>query len=190
LNNSGDHLYTDWYIIKRARSITLATTEEKAMTTKIKQEANAKTDKGTNFAAIHAGPFSGLDDYKLEVPALNRTVRGKLFVRDFLGLTGMQISMNKLPAGGAVPFYHKHKENEEVYLFIRGKGQMQIDGQIIDVEEGSVVRIGTNGNRTLRNNSTEDLQYICIQAKENSLQIDTFDDGVRDEKPVEWTSSH
>lgn len=150
------------------------------------QDANVKTLTGINFAAIDVGPLAELDSYKLAVPAVNRKVRGKLFIKELLGLTGMQISMNKLPANAAVPFYHQHKENEESYIFIKGKGQMQIDGQQFDVQEGSIVRISTAGSRTLRNNSNEDLYFICIQAKENSLNIDTFEDGIKSDKEVVW----
>jgi mannose-6-phosphate isomerase-like protein (cupin superfamily) len=152
----------------------------------IQQDADVKIVNGTNFSAVHAGPLSQLDNYTLEVPALNRTVKGKLFIKDFLGLTGMQISMNKFPAGFSSPYCHQHKANEEVYIFIKGRGQMQVDGQTIDVEEGSIVRVATGGARSLRNTSDGELQYICIQAKENSLEADTFEDGIRLDKPVEW----
>lgn len=152
------------------------------------QEANVKTLKGTNFSAIDVGPLNELDSYQLEVPAVNRKVRGKLFIKELLGLTGMQISMNKLPANAFVPFYHQHKENEESYIFIKGSGQMQIDGQVFDVQEGSIVRISTAGSRTLRNNSSEDLYFICVQAKENSLNIDTFEDGIKSNEQVTWDS--
>src|SRR5271170_6196256 len=118
----------------------------------IKQEANVRTHSGPNFAAVHAGSFANLDQHKLEVPALNRKVRGKLFIKDYLGMTGMQISLNKLPAGVSIPWLHKHQQNEEAYIFVHGKGQMQIDGDIFDVEEGSVVRVATGGNRCIRNN--------------------------------------
>ena len=152
----------------------------------VKQEAGVRTLKGANFTAIHTGPLSKLSDYTLEVPHIKRTITGKLFIKEFLALTGMQISINKLPAGARVPFYHRHQENEEAYIFVGGSGQMQIDGETFDVEEGTIVRIATPGSRTLRNNSNDDLYYICIQAKENSLTQDTFDDGVRDEVPVTW----
>ena len=33
-----------------------------------------------------------------------------------LHLTGAEISINNLPAGGNVPFIHHHKKNEEIYL--------------------------------------------------------------------------
>ena len=152
----------------------------------VKQEVNVKTQKGENFEAAHVGKISHLDTYELHVPRLNRTVRGKLFIKELLGFTGMQISLNKLPAGAKVPFYHQHKENEEAYIFIKGKGQMQIDKDTFDVEEGSIVRVSTKGSRCLRNNSSEELQYICVQAKENSLNIDTFEDGIPGSEPVSW----
>lgn len=152
----------------------------------VKQDVNVKTQKGANFTAAHVGKMTDLDTFELHVPRLNRTVRGKLFIKETLGFTGMQISLNKLPAGASVPFYHQHKENEEAYIFIKGKGQMQIDKETIDVEEGSIVRVSTNGSRCLRNNSNEELQYICVQARENSLNHETFEDGIPGADPVEW----
>lgn len=154
----------------------------------ILQEANIKTSKGANYAAVNVGRWQNLDDYKLELPALGRKVSGKLFVREFLGMTGMQISFAKLPAGAAVPFYHAHKQNEEAYIFIGGQGQMQVDGELIEVAEGSIVRVSTQGSRTLRNTGAEPLYYICVQAKENSLTQETFQDGIPSQDPVTWPS--
>jgi uncharacterized cupin superfamily protein len=141
---------------------------------------------GKNFTLVQAGKFSELKQYELKHPKMDRKVHGKLFLRDELGLTGMQISLNQLPAGISVPFYHSHKENEELYVFVGGKGQIKIDDQELDVEEGTVVRIAPEGVRTWRNNSDHDLYYLVIQAKENSLDRDTFDDGIVPEIPVEW----
>jgi len=150
----------------------------------IKYDVEMRTESGPNFSAAHAGPLAQLNEYKFEVSG--RTASGKLFIKDFLGLTGMQISMNKLPPGKAVPFYHQHKQNEEAYIFIGGRGQMQVDGTTFDVAEGTIVKITPQGSRCLRNNSDEDLYYICIQAKDGSLTQETFEDGVRSDKPVTW----
>lgn len=141
---------------------------------------------GKNWEAIHAGKFSDLLQYELQHPIAPRKSRGKLFLKDHLNLNGMQVSINKLPAGVEVPFYHQHKENEELYIFIGGHGQMQIDGEQINVEEGTCIRVAPAGERTWRNNSSTDLYYIVIQAKENSLNIDTFDDGIPGDRPVSW----
>lgn len=152
----------------------------------IKQDIAQPVRKGTNFSAIDLGPLARLDTYKLEAPAFNREVRGKLFIRELLDMTGMQVSMNKLPGGISVPYYHAHTENEEAYIFVGGSGEMQIDGEVFSVKEGSIVRISTKGMRALRNTSNEPLYYICVQAREGSLNVDTFEDGIRGEAPVKW----
>jgi len=136
-----------------------------------------KIQEGTHFTAAHFDSLANLDQFGK---------RGKVFLKDFLKLTGMEISVNKVPAGGESPFLHKHKNNEEVYLFIKGKGQFQVDGQVFDVQEGSVVRIAPEGVRALRNNSDEDLYYICIQATQDSLKAWTATDGVIVEGPINW----
>ena len=85
-----------------------------------------------------------------------------------------------------MPFYHTHQQNEEVYIFIQGKGQMQVDGEVIEVQEGSIVRIAPKGLRTWRNNTQEPLLYIVIQMRENSLNQYGLGDGVVPEKAVSW----
>ena len=40
-----------------------------------------------------------------------------------LGLTGAEVSINQLPAGAGVPFVHAHRNNEEIYGVIAGKGK-------------------------------------------------------------------
>ena len=144
-----------------------------------------KKIEGKNFSVFHAGKFHDLLNYELMHPRLNKKMRGKFLAKEELGLTGMQVSLNQLPPGKGTLFSHQHKQNEELYVFISGKGQMQIDAEIIDVCEGSCVRIATDGLRAWRNNGTEDLVCICIQAKENSLDQHTFEDGIpKMEAPV------
>lgn len=87
-----------------------------------------------------------------------------------------------------MPFYHQHRQNEEVYIFIQGKAQMQIDGVVIDVQEGSIVRIAPKRLITWRNNSNEPVRYIVIQMKKNSLNQYGLGDGVVADKAVTWPS--
>jgi mannose-6-phosphate isomerase-like protein (cupin superfamily) len=143
--------------------------------------------EGKNYSAMHPGKFADLKQYQLQHPVIEgRRVSGKLFVRDHIGLTGMQISLNCMPPGIAMPFGHMHKLNEELYIFTSGSGQIQIDGDIINVQEGTCVRVAPGGDRSWRNNGTENLHYIVIQAKENSLTQDTFDDGLPSEVTPAW----
>ena len=56
-------------------------------------------------------------------------------LHDQLSLTGAEISINNLPAGAGVPFVHSHKQNEEIYVVLSGKGKAVIDGETVYSEE-------------------------------------------------------
>ena len=99
---------------------------------------------------------------------------GKAFLHDLLGLTSCEFSVSSMPAGIKLPFNHKHIQNEEIYIFLKGEGTMTLDDEIIDVKEGSCVKVLPAVVRTME--SKTDLQYICVQAKTGSLEQFGFGD--------------
>jgi len=101
---------------------------------------------------------------------------GKVFVKDDLKETSCEISFGVLEPGQAVPFFHSHKQNEENYIVISGEGKFQVDNDVFAISEGSVVRVATNSNRNMKNTGKANLVYICIQAKEGSLEGYTMTD--------------
>lgn len=145
---------------------------------------NLKKLEGNNFAAMHLGEFKNMDQHIYTLAG--KSTKGKLFLKNLLKLTGSEISINKLTAGYSIPFYHQHTQHEEVYIFIRGKGQFQVDDETFDISEGTVIRVAPNGVRAWRNNSQEDLYYLCIQANEGSLTGDSTLDGKAVKKFVTW----
>ncbi|MGA2079212.1 MAG: cupin domain-containing protein [Holophaga sp.] len=113
-------------------------------------------------------------------------VAGKLFIGRTLGLSGMEVSLNALAPGGAVPFLHAHKQNEELYLFLDGEGEFQVDGRIIPVRAGSALRVAPAGMRGWRNTGAAPLTFLCIQAKAGSLEQATGGDGILGEQAPVW----
>ena len=101
---------------------------------------------------------------------------GKQFVKDATGATSCEISFGTLPTGASVPFFHSHKGNEENYIILSGTGKFQVNDDVFDIAEGSVVRVSTNCDRNLKCTSAEPMTYICIQAKEGSLEGYTMTD--------------
>ena len=99
---------------------------------------------------------------------------GKAFLHDLLGLTSCEISVSAMPAGIKLPFSHKHKQNEEIYIFLSGVGTMTLDNEVIEVKEGSCVKVSPEVIRTME--SKTELQYICVQAKTDSLEQFGFGD--------------
>lgn len=99
-------------------------------------------------------------------------------LHEVLGLTGAEISVNKLPAGAGVPFVHSHKQNEEIYAVLEGKGKAVIDGEEIELKAGDWVRVAPAAKRQFSAAEDCGICYICIQVKENSLEKFTADDAV------------
>lgn len=145
------------------------------------------SEQGKNFSVVELGPVEDWRSYTAQVKALpGMDVSGKLFLNSILALTGMEVSVNCLRAATSMPFHHKHHRHEELYLFLRGRGQFQVDGEIIEIREGTTLRVSPEGERTWRNNSDEDLFYVVIQATEFSINADTTKDGYPTERKVLW----
>ena len=111
---------------------------------------------------------------------------GKQFLKDTVGTTGCEISFGTIEPGQAAPFFHSHKQNEEIYIILSGAGDFQVNDTAFPIAEGSIVRVATACNRSIRCTSTEKMLYICIQAKEGSLEQCTMEDGEITQQETKW----
>ena len=103
---------------------------------------------------------------------------GRVELHEKLSLTGAEISINQLPAGASVPFVHSHKNNEEIYGILSGKGKAVIDNETIELTSGDWLRISPAAKRQFFASQESDITYVCIQVKEKSLGGFTADDAV------------
>ncbi|HJC14334.1 MAG TPA: cupin domain-containing protein [Candidatus Fusicatenibacter intestinigallinarum] len=99
-------------------------------------------------------------------------------LHDKLSLTGAEISINQLPAGGCVPFVHAHKNNEEIYGILSGKGKAVIDEETVELTAGDWLRVSPAAKRQFFAAEDTGISYVCIQVKENSLEGYTMDDAI------------
>jgi len=143
---------------------------------------------GANYSIGQAGKWSELRRHIFNHPLIGK-VPGKLFLKDALRLNGMEVSLGVIPAGHGTPFQHAHRNNEELYIFVRGRGQFVVDGEVMEIEEGTVVRVAPAGARAWRNNSSEDLHYIVVQARAGTLANGTITDGMEVPGAPRWSSS-
>lgn len=127
----------------------------------------------TNYKKANLSTFSEIASIK-ENEVLPR---GKVFLKDKLDLTSCEISVNSAAIGSKPPYSHKHRQNEEIYIFLKGAGIMRVDEDEFTIGEGSCVKVSPAGCRWLENTGDVPLLYICIQAKENSLEQSLFEDG-------------
>ena len=141
--------------------------------------------EGTHFSALSTGSFSQLNDYVLPV-APGMEIQGKVFMGQTLQTTGAEISFQSFAPGKETGFLHTHQTHEELYIFVSGKGEFQVDGQVFPVGEGSVVRVAPEGKRSVRNNGTEPLIMICVQYKAQTFSAQDAADGQLLQEPVKW----
>ncbi len=138
-----------------------------------------------NAVQAEFGPSARWRDHSYQHPRLGE-VAGKIFIGEALGLTGMEVSLNSLAPGGSAPFLHAHRQNEELYFFLSGEGEYQVDGQVLPVRAGSALRVAPTGMRCWRATGTEPLTFLVIQAKAGSLEQATAKDGIKGDQPPAW----
>lgn len=126
-------------------------------------------EKGEKFSHVSVGNL--------------KAIEGKVFLKDALGATSCEISFGTLPTGVSVPFFHSHRNDEENYIVLSGEGKFQVNDEVFDITEGSVIRVATNADRNIKCTSATPLTYICIQAKEGSLEAYTQTDADITQRP-------
>ena len=102
-----------------------------------------------DYADVEAEPFteSAVEHRKLTDP---------------LGATEMRVNAVEL-APGEVLDPHAHQRQEEIYVAVTA-GQVDIEGEIHDVPEGGVVRLGSDPLRGLCNHTDETHIWVLFGA--------------------------
>ena len=137
-----------------------------------------------NFTAVNAGRLDSLNDYVLEMGDIR--IPGKVFGGSATGATGSEFSFQVFAPGSETGFLHTHKTHEELYFFLGGAGEFQVDGNVFPGTEGCVVRVAPAGKRSVRNNGNEPLIMLCIQYKGDTFTADDAADGTILAEKVEW----
>lgn len=146
-----------------------------------------KVTHGAHFSALDIGGWQALQQAQFVHAAFAKPVPGKFFPADALQSSGAIVSLNVLPPHSSMPFFHRHQQLEELYLFVQGRGQFWLDEQVFEVQAGSLVRVAPAGVRCWRNHSAEPLYFVVLQVVAGSLPGgQTIEDGVRVDQALEW----
>lgn len=143
-----------------------------------------KIAEGKNFTACDFGKLNDLGEYVLQLGDIK--IPGKVFGGQAVGATGGDFSFQIYQPGQEGGFYHTHKNHEELYFVLSGKGEYQVDDVIIPIQEGSVVRVAPAGKRTIHNNGSEPMVVLCVQYRDDTFSAEDDTDGVILQDQVEW----
>lgn len=89
-------------------------------------------------------------------------------LHDKLGLTGAEVSVNRLPAGAGVPFVHSHRRNEEIYGILAGAGRAVIDGENVSLAAGDWLR-GRPGCQATVLRGGGFRRHLCLHSSQGGL---------------------
>jgi quercetin dioxygenase-like cupin family protein len=76
-------------------------------------------------------------------------------------LKNLMLSKTKLRAGQSTNG-HRHAGQEEVYIFTKGEGKMELDYKMFDVKEGDIVLIEDNVFHKVHNTGDYWLEFVCV----------------------------
>jgi mannose-6-phosphate isomerase-like protein (cupin superfamily) len=85
------------------------------------------------------------------------------FARGELELERAGVSYQRLAPGFRQPFGHRHKTQEEIYVFLSGGGRAKLDDEIIDVGTLDALRVPPETARCFEGGS-EGLEFIAFGA--------------------------
>lgn len=70
--------------------------------------------------------------------------------------------------------HHKHKYSETLFI-IKGTGKVCINGITKEVNKGDFIFINSNIPHQIRNDGTEDFEFICVISYEDDMNIVPID---------------
>lgn len=84
-----------------------------------------------------------------------------------LDVEQVAFTWRRMPAqtGGKGSYGHRHKTQEEVYFVASGTLQFKLDDEVIDVGEGTAVRIAPEVARSVWNEGPDDAVVIIVSTK-------------------------
>ena len=89
----------------------------------------------TEYKVVELGALDTWDEFEGPLG------RGKRFAEFELETKYMGMSSNAADPGKSAPWWHFHSQEEELYIFLSGKGQMGLNDEVVDVEAGTTVRV-------------------------------------------------
>jgi len=86
------------------------------------------------------------------------------FLRERLGLRNFAVTFERFGGGWRPARGHRHSVQEEVYFLVSGRAQGKFDGDVVDLEPWTAVRVPPETARAFRAAGDEDAVFVTIAA--------------------------
>ena len=86
-------------------------------------------------------------------------------VHDLVFLDHLNVSLTILHPGKATMGHRHEGDEEEVYFFVQGQGEMQLDEERFPVKQGDIVLIEKKKFHRVFNTTDKELIFLCVFEK-------------------------
>ena len=86
------------------------------------------------------------------------------FARDALHSRELGVSRFTYEPGGRMPWAHRHREQEEIYVVVGGAGRGSLDGEVVELGPWDVLRVAPGVVRSFEA-GPEGMDVICIGSR-------------------------
>jgi len=93
------------------------------------------------------------------------------FARSPLEGETLGVSIFRLAPGFRMPFGHKHSEQEEVYVVVRGSGRVKVDDEIVELRQWDAIRFDTDAMRNMEA-GPEGMEYVAFSAGDDATDVE------------------
>lgn len=97
------------------------------------------------------------------------------FARTAIEGKTLGLSLLTLEPGFRMPFGHRHEDQEEVYVIVRGSARIKVDDEIVEVGEWDAIRFDTNTMRDVEAGK-DGVEYIAFGAGEDPRDAEMVQD--------------
>ena len=91
------------------------------------------------------------------------------FLRQALNLQQFAVTFERFGGGWKPARGHRHGVQEEVYFLVSGRAQANLDGNVVDLEPWTAVRVPPETPRAFRAAGDEDAVFVAIAAPQAGL---------------------
>ena len=90
-----------------------------------------------------------------------------LMMTEDLGAEQVAFTYRRMPqhTGGKGSYGHRHKTQEELYFVASGKLQFKLGDDVLEVEQGTAVRVHAETWRSVWNDEPEDAELIIVSKR-------------------------
>ena len=97
------------------------------------------------------------------------------FARTPIAGETLGLSLFSLEPNFRIPFGHKHENQEEVYVIVRGSGRIKVEDEVVDVQQWDAVRFDKDTMRDVEA-GPDGIEYLAFGAGEDAREVEMAQD--------------